>query len=189
MNKEDYFPPKGCLNPEKHNTLVANIEKYAEISGLGGGNKHFIWESIAKYNLNKLEMTVLENLKRMPSSGKKGVLYIGQPPSQITEKFMALTGCMVRNFVDARCMTLEKVLYEYKENKEIEASVVCIPNLCTDATDLPKWQQGLLSDFLIQHQHSGKLLFGYIQNASKMGLCFPSSVCDHLKNNFITTGD
>lgn len=186
--KKELIFSKGCLAPEKHGALVAEIDKYAAIAGLGGGNMRYIWEPIEKYGLSDLETKMLKNIKRLGSQGKGGAIYVAQEPGMIVDRFMALTGCMVRNHVDARFMPLECVIDEYNEHRSISAAVACIPNFHTQATSLPPWRISLLSDLLVQHMSEGKLIVGYVENAVKIRSAYPAAVCDLLQNKFITLG-
>src|SRR5688572_4798293 len=117
VSKAEKIYASGCLTPEKHGPLVAEIDKFAAIAGLGGGNMRYIWEPIGNVSLTKGEIGILQNIKKLAAQGKGGVLYVGENPSAIVKKLMALTGCMLRNYVDARFMPLESVIEEYNQHK------------------------------------------------------------------------
>lgn len=185
-DKKTHIFAKGCLTEEKHTPLVAQIDKYAAIAGLGGGNMRYIWEPLQ--NLTEMETLVLKNIKKLGEKGKCGLLYVGGDPQKIADRLMALTGCMLRNYVDAQFMTLEKMLKEYADRESISAAVACIPNLHMVGTYLPPWQQSLLYDLLLQHMADGKLIIGYIENTTKMKSFYSPAVHDHLKSRFFTTG-
>ncbi len=188
-DKNEQIFSKGCLTPDKHGPLVAEIDKFAAVAGLGGANKRYIWEPLEKYNLSDMEVTVLKGLKQLSSLGKGGVIYVGQKPAAIADRLMALTGCMVRNYVDARFTPLEHLITEYKEQRCIAAEVACVPNLHTEATCLQAWQKSLLSDLLLHHMSEGKLIFGYVQNPTKMQADYPAAIHDLLKSRFYTIGE
>ena len=105
----------GCLTAEKHGPLMAGIDKYAAIAGI---STRYVRQPI-KFDLTTVEMATLKNIKRLSSQGMYGMIYVGGSPADCTERLMALTGCMLRNYVDARFMPLEGMLKEYKEHASI----------------------------------------------------------------------
>lgn len=180
---------QSCLDPEKHGPLIDDIYRYAAMAGLGGSNMRHIWEPIEKHGLSEEETLMLKNIKKLSKRGQAGALYVGQDSGMIADRFMALTGCMVRNYVDARYVPLERAIDEFKEQGAVSAAVACIPNFHTDATCLKDWRISLLYDLLLQHMSEGKLIIGYVQDMAKMETDYPATMCAFLKANFLPIGD
>jgi hypothetical protein len=176
---------KGCLNLEKHAPLVDKLDTYAQAAGLAGGNRRYIWEPLNGFS--KLELEVLRKAHKLCEEGKYGLLYVGGNPGKAVDRLMAITGCFVRNFVDARYMTVETMLKSYAEEKAVAGKVACVPNLFVKGGSLG-WQKGMVYDLLLQHMGDGKLLFAYVQDLNALGAEYGQPIADHLRERFFKVG-
>jgi hypothetical protein len=176
---------KGCLKPDKHGPLVERLDTYAHVAGLAGGNRRFLWEPLKDFS--QLELEVLRDSHRLSEKGMFGLLYVGNSSGVAVNRLMAITGCFVRNFVDARYMTVETALKIYAEEKTIPGKVTCIPNLFVSGCSLG-WQKGMVYDFLLHHMSQGKLLFAYVQDLKGAGSEYGQSAFDHLSTRFFKVG-
>ncbi len=177
---------KGCLTPEKHRALVERFDTYALVSGLGGGNRRFIWEPLPE--MTKLELDALKKARRLPEFGKYGVLYVGGNSSLVVNRLMSITGCFVRNFVDARYVTIETAMKMFKAEGSVSGEVVCIPNLYAKGSSLG-WQKGMMYDFLLHQMAEGKLIFAYAQDLEGVAFEYGQPAANHLLERFIKIGE
>lgn len=187
MNKSQIYDA-GCLYPEKHQVLVDDLYKYAAQAGLSG-NEDFIWKSVEPYELSEIEKLFLQKLDKIPKEkGKYGLLYCEQDSEDIAERLMAITGLLVRNFIDARYMTLQDFLGHFKEHGGVQSKVLCIPNLYVADAPLNKWDMNPFYDALLHHMSEAKLIIGYIESLASMRKDYPAAVCNHFENKFLRIG-
>lgn len=174
----------GCLKPEDHRALVDNFYGYAAAAGLGGANCQYIWKPLQAPNA--VEVTAFKNFSQLSAKGQRGLLYCGNSLSNATDRLMAVTGCMVRNYVDARFTTIEKALHVYAEEKEIHGRVLCIANFFMNGGSLG-WKKNILYDFLLQLAGEDKLLFAFVQDFDVMAKEYGPAVTDYLSTRFLKT--
>ena len=103
------------------------------------------------------EIGWIENYELLKDDGDfAGVAYVGtvKDPDVMT-RMMALTGCFLRNYVDAKMMTLQEVIGYIRNNEEPEATVLLIPNFY-----LPSGEEGSVANWLVSGLY-GMLLSRY----------------------------
>lgn len=149
----------GVLQPEHHDRLVANIDQIAMRAGLGVANKHMIWTTA---ELQKAEMQWCEAAVRMARTQEAwdqnvlGICYtVDQQAAEA--KMLAMTGLLVRNFVDARCMSRMDVVAERKANGSIDASVVMVPDFALPeyVETMPAWERTAMMEFVHERIRDG----------------------------------
>lgn len=149
----------GVLKPEHHDRLVANIGAIANRAGLGVQHKHLIWTSAS---LLKAEMQWCTMAIEMVRTGEPwpnpriGVCYTGSQ-GDAEQKMLAMTGLLVRNFVDARCMSRMDVVAERKANGAIDASVVMVPDFAMPEyiESMGHWERAALVEFVHERVRAG----------------------------------
>lgn len=149
----------GVLKPEVHDRLVANIGQISNRAGLGVQHKHLIWTSA---ELLKSEMQWCTYAIQMVRAAEPwpldriGVCYT-QNQLDCEKKMLTMTGLLVRNFVDARCMSRMDVVAERKANGEIDASVVMVPDFATPeyVETMPAWERTAMMEFVHERIRAG----------------------------------
>lgn len=149
----------GVLKREVHDRLVANIDQIAMRAGLGHQHQHLIWTTA---DLNKTEMQFCEAAVEMArhhtawSLKKIGICYTQD--AQLAEKRMlAMTGLLVRNFVDARVMSRMDIVAERKGGNTVDATVVFVPDYAMPeyVETMPAWERTAMMEFVHERIRDG----------------------------------
>jgi hypothetical protein len=135
----------GILDKEYHARLLANLEGFASMAGIP---QEFIWAKMSEY-CSPEEMSWV---RRMRMGSDHGLCYRGQFPVPIEDKMMAMTGACLRNYIDARMMSVQEVLSQLKDGvMPHQPTVLLIPNFCLShgaGGDIPTWQSSNLLGLL-----------------------------------------
>lgn len=158
---KDFDPwSTGVLQPQHHDRLVANIDQIAQRAGLGVANRHLIWTSA---ELQTAEMQFCEAAVVMGRTGdafqlpKVGICYT-KDQSAAEKKMMAMTGLLVRNFVDARVMSRMDIVAERKDSKApVDATVVMVPDFAMPEyiESMPAWERTAMMEFVHERVREG----------------------------------
>lgn len=123
--KSEAFEPNGVLKPGVHDPLYADLPKLAMAAGLGGAQQ-FVVKSARPW-LDKQEVEWAGSLNQRMAEGRAGMLYTGDVP-KVPQRFMALTGAFLRNYVNARFLPLQLALDEFRSEGTVTASILLIPD-------------------------------------------------------------
>lgn len=167
----------GVLKPEYHDRLVANLTQIVQRSGLGPMNRHLIWTSA---ELNKAELQLCEGAVVATRNGglwelpRIGICYT-QNHAQAEQKMLEMTALLVRNFVDARCMSRADIVAERKANGTVDASVLMVPDFALPeyVETMPNWERAAMMEFVherVRNQQPTCLFVGVSMDILKMKL-------------------
>lgn len=104
----------------------------------------------------------------------------------ILKRFMALTAIYVRNFVDARMISLHKLRKSLEEDQIPDCSVLLIPNFMvgTDKVALTGWQASMIYDMVLDRISHDKKTILYVDSMAKLGLQYGDSFRELIEGNF-----
>lgn len=185
-----YMPEDSVLDPEEDEQLIKGLEGYAKIAGIEG-HPECIWRSILN---NKCVLSNdLDLLDKIPfkNSDKMGVVYIGYGLSNITRKFMALTGYLVRNYIDARYTDRSTLLQIISEQEDIEGKIFFCPDFYVREKKgaknsiMPQWKRDILFSFFLKCQAESKDIILAIQNWGAAEEHYGSEITNFIEDNFM----
>jgi hypothetical protein len=110
------------LDSGRHQRLVMNIEHYASRAGI---SPHHIWTA-ARKTFGPAEIDYLEQSISRAATGVVGAYYVGE--NDIVSHMARMVGALVREFVDARMMTVQDIVKLDEDGEEPDATVLFIPN-------------------------------------------------------------
>lgn len=125
ITRDKAFVPAGVLTPGYHERLFLDLKNFAHRAGLGGAPKYVVQS--AKPHLDQEEITRAAKLKEYLADGTYGSLYGPKVPN-VPSRFMALTGAFLRNYVNARYMTMAQVLEDFRQDNYVQATILLIPD-------------------------------------------------------------
>lgn len=179
----DPYAP-GVLQKEHHDRLVADLDNFAKDAGI---QPHWICEPLPG-TFTAGEKDYLKRFRQHMTSGSiSGVAYVGKGKSaEIDQRMSAFAGCLVRNFVRARVMTLGAVLDAMSSRSMPELSCLLIPNFFLSASEggtIASWQVSALHELLMSRQVSGLQTIVYVSDmsllAKEYGLAFRNLIEAH----------
>jgi len=145
----------GALKKKIHDRLVADLENFAKDAGIVPS---WIAAPLPK-TITQIERDYLREFKSQSSKGISGLCLISRNEHGQNEiHTSALAGCLVRNFIRARVMTLGAILDLLAKHEIPELSAILIPNFFIPAADggtIASWQINALYDFLIYRHTRG----------------------------------
>jgi hypothetical protein len=144
----------GILKPEKHQRLVDALPHVCEISGV---RKEFVARS-AKDFCGPAEMAWVNGFRENSDKGISGMYYLTTETKQVEQRMMALAGACLRNYINARVMTLGDVLAEVDSGYHDDPSALFIPNFCLTSKEyqLSQWDASAVYDLLL-HRYTRSL--------------------------------
>jgi len=145
----------GALNKKIHERLVADLDNFAKDAGI---TPNWITEPLPT-SITQIERDYLREFKSQSSKGNSGLCLISRNEHGQNEiHTSALAGCLVRNFIRARVMTLGSVIDLLAKHEMPELSVILIPNFfiaVADGGTIASWQINALYDFLVSRHTRG----------------------------------
>lgn len=172
----------GVLTREKHERLVMDLERLCSRAGIGGDNNRYVWTPV-KGELEAEEISYLQDLKKLVKAEepKFGFLYKGSGKKQaasIQERMMLMTGCLLRNYVDARLMHVDTIMQYLMNNSTLDAEVLLIPNffVAKDAESMLDFKKSLLHNLLLARISDGLQTVVYVDRPSSLGALYGDSV-------------
>jgi len=164
MKTEAEAETKSILHKEFHARLLSDLEHYAGVAGIP---QHMIHEPMAKY-CSPEECDWIKNIKLHREKGMAGLCLTGiNKEYPVERRMMAMAAALLRNYVDARVLTMHSLLGEY-ENGEVESpTVLLIPNFYVEYSGgktNTNWQVQILQDLLMSRMVAGKITIIYVQS-------------------------
>lgn len=200
-----YDPETSVLDEIKDAALIRNLRSYAEAAGLEG-NPQFIWQSVKKCpEISKNDKECLRHIKSLiTDAGKYGYLYTGEKQPII--KFMAMTGLLVRNYIDATYITMTELIGTLMHGDEPSSRVMFIPDFfitsfSTDNTvqvrgsldkklkaktrlDIPDWKREMVYSFLLRRMSQGKITIVYVSDMDIFKNSYGFDIHDFVENHY-----
>jgi hypothetical protein len=159
----------GVLRKDHHDRLVADLDNFARDAGIV---PHWICEPMPEMD-EKLE-TYLRRFRHHAGEGVAGVVLSKKSklPMTVDQYMSAIAGCLVRNFIRARVMTLGSVLDAHAAGSMPNISCLLIPNFFYPASEggtIASWQVSALHDLLVARQVAGQQTIIYASDLNLLG--------------------
>lgn len=171
----------GVLDPEHHERLVMDLKSICDIAGIPD---HFVFTKFSTY-CGEEEKEWLRDI-RHPEPNKAGLVYTGSIDS-INNRMMAIAGCCLRNFIDARVMTVQDVLLHEKQKELNRPKLVLVPNFFlakSGGGNIATWEISALLGWLY-HRYAKELqTVLYVADMKLLANEYGQSFANHLKKHF-----
>lgn len=167
---------ESVLSPVVHRRLVEDLDNVCITANIP---KHMIHESATQY-VSVVELDWVRNFRSYQQIGKGMVL----TATHADTKMMAITAALLRNFIDARIMTISAVL-----ETDANPTVLLIPNLYITAMgrSMPAWQVQKVYDRLLERYAQGKPSVVYVENMSGLEKDYGPVFARHLRDHYKIT--
>lgn len=172
------------LVPEVHSRLVQDIENVARAAGIP---MNLIWTSATEY-CTEQEIEFTRTLPQHAVEGVYGFMYLGTKHQQpVAMRMMALAGACIRNFINAKVMTVQDVLAACRKDAMPKPTVLFIPNFFVGKEQggaIPAWQVSGLLGMLLNRQAEGLQTFVYVEDVDAMGAQYGDAFKQHFMTYF-----
>lgn len=120
----------------------------------------------------------------------EGLVYVGESTGQpIRTRMMVVAATLLRNFINAKVMTMQEVIGCLRVDKMPRPSVLLIPNFFEGGEQkVPDWQVGLVLDMLYTRGNSSQHTFLYVSDMQDLKSVYSEAVYRHLTDSFRLIG-
>lgn len=187
------LPEDSVLCPTRDEQLIKGLEGYAKVAGIGG-HPEYIWQSVKNNETITEEDITLTQRLPLKREDRLGAVYIGYSLTKLTRKFMALTGLILRNYINAKYITRHALLTDIQEGLDVEGSIIFCPDFYIKSkkghknSPLPQWRKDILMSFFLEKQSEGVDIVLGIYNWSTAEEHYGSEIMSFLENNFVEVG-
>jgi len=176
--------PASVIDPAIHQPLLDDWENIAREANVPVG----CLEVPMKSTCTDAEIEYVKALRRKASENKYGLVYMGDKPTYpMTNRMIAITAACLRNYIEARVMTLDEVLQNVKKGDMPSPTVLLIPNFHVGNSEggkIADWQVSGLLSMLYDRQVSGKQTFLYVRSLKGIQTAYGDVFAQHILANF-----
>jgi hypothetical protein len=175
---------ENVLDETYHARLVQNIDQVSKVANVP---VPVICKS-AKEICSEVELVYIKHLKRQVAEGNYGMVLEGKPKVPVNDRMMAMTGICLRNYIDARVITIQEILENLKTGTMESPTVLLVPNFFVSKKQgghVPDWQISQLLGFLYQRQSAGQQTILYVADFDELEQDYGDSFRMHLEGNFV----
>jgi hypothetical protein len=164
------------LDPVRHARLLDDLD---HVCALANVKKSYVRESMTVF-CDSTEVDYVVNF-RVYREESPGLLLVGKKNSE--ERCMAIAGALIRNFIDARVITLTALLDAADAKAVPEPTVMIIPNLFQKSygKQYSAWQLAIIYDILLNRWTTNRPTVLALEDLTALQQAYGLSFADHLK--------
>lgn len=174
------------LDPVRHERLIANLDNYCETANVPPKYVHQSMKALLPADAPEIEWVTRFNHYRREGVG--GLLFIGKVKAPtVDERMMAMTGALLRNYLDARIVPLNTLLSVQEDGGSLDPTVMMIPNLFIAGAagkTLPAWKAQQVYDVLLARLTQSKPTVLYVEDMAALALQYGSVFAGHLNTHY-----
>jgi hypothetical protein len=170
------------LDAKVHGRLIADLRRIARRANVA---PRAITTPMAEV-CSPAEVEWVKGLREHMREGIAGLMLVGNP-ERIEERMAAIAGACIRNFVDARVMSLQEVLAHMKAGDMPKPTVLLVPNFFVPyekGGSVAKWEVSALLGLLMDRYSAGVLTIVYVDNVPLLGREYGPMIREHLLNYY-----
>lgn len=176
------------LSPVDHSQFVLNLDKFARKANI---LEQMILHKMSDFKCSQAEIEYMRRIKIMASHNVYGMYYVGgtKNSAPVMTRMMAIAGACLRNFVDAKVVTLQELLSDIKDGSPPDVQVLLVPNFFINRAEggkIAEWELPQLLSVLYTRMMKGQQTFLYVSDFDALRKNYGDPIADHLKNNFRT---
>lgn len=175
----------GLIDRGYHERLIADIQGVVQQAGV---DESYVWTPMSKY-CGEVEIEYVIDIKLQTSLEDPvfGMVYVGKvEDAPINDKMMSIAGACLRNYVNAKVMTLQAVIDAMKATSMPSPTVLLIPNFFLSRSGggrIAEWEVSSLIGLLYQRQQEGKQTVLYVGDWDGMKAEYGQVFADHIGGN------
>lgn len=180
MKVPDEAFSSGLLDKDYHERLLADLTKVTQVAGIPA---KYVWSKLSAY-CGHDELAWVRSIRHVATDG---LAYTGKLSIPVDNKMFAITGAMLRNYIDARVMTVQDVLQKLKDGDMPTPTVLLIPNFCIEkgeGGDIPQWQASSLLGLLYSRAAKEQKTVIYITSKVVLEKQYGSAIASHVEAHY-----
>ena len=173
----------GVLMQEVHERLVADIEHIADAAAI---QKRWIWTPLAGV-VGEPVVQWVRTFRKHSQMNLSGLCLIGPKPQDAAMQVSAVTGALIRNFIDARVMTCAQIYERAKSGEVPNPTCLLISNFFlgeSHGIKLASWEIAALQDLLFDRHMRGQSTVIYATNLDAMASEYGSAITQLVQANY-----
>lgn len=170
----------GLLNADFHERLLLGIDYIAKKAGVPNSA---VWSRLSHYCELGADYDWVRDMKLTEDGG---LVYVGKHDTHgaaVEERMKAIVGACLRNYTDARIISVQEVLKRMKEDAMPDVTVLLCPNFCLDASDggqIAPWDVHQLMGLLIDRATVGRKTILYVSSWTALEKQYGTTMREHL---------
>ena len=179
----------GLLDKTKHAALLresANVTRAANIP------LTMLYTSMVGL-CSEQEIDYVRALRRQADVGVYGMVVCGNhSPTPILDRFAAIAGACLRNYISARVMTVQEALDALDADGKITASVLLIPNFGINAKNggrMAEWEVPALLGMMYSRQSAACQTVVYVESLKALALSHGTACAEYLGSEHFVKAD
>lgn len=172
----------GILNYQKHWRMVQNIGMYAEQSGIP---EYFIYHT-SEGILESKDVEYLEKFSNHFINGISGAVI--ESNHNFIDRMYSMVGVLIRNFIDARFITLQDLIKEIKSGNSPKSKLICIPNFALDKSEggnVATWEMSNVLSWMLNSHSQGRQVVIYVETLDYINQQYGGVLRTHIDNHFL----
>jgi hypothetical protein len=171
----------GVLTRDVHELLVPNVERFADDANI---LPDWIWTPLGAV-CGPAEVDWVDRLKFHRGDRVFGPAYVGwNPDPPIEDRMAAIAGALIRHFINARVMTVHRLIGAANNGAIPDMSCLLIPNLFLGTSDIAPWRVSLLLDALLHRHALGLQTVVYASDLQAMGVEYSATLERHIEKQY-----
>ncbi len=162
------------IDPVRCERILADLEGISSRTNI---HESFILEGMSRWCSEEEVEWVTGLLPALDVGDVTGLAYSGIT-TRLVDRMQAIGGACIRNFVEARMVTLEDLI-DYDHSN---VTVLLIPDFYTG--ELPAWKRTKLLSMLLGRHAVRQATVLYISNVEKMKQDYGETLCQHITETF-----
>lgn len=180
-----HIPPdvfaQGLLDKTYHERLIADLPRLASKAGIPPA---FVWSRLSDYCSAK-DLAWVRNLR---DHYDQGLIYSGTNFSiPVEDKMMAIAGACLRNYINAKVVTVQSVIMRLKNDDMPSPTVILVPNFCMakeDVSSVAPWEAASLLGWLYSRLAQNQKTVLYVGNMKTLEAVYGEAMARHLKAHY-----
>jgi hypothetical protein len=177
-------PVPSILHKEYHARLLQDIEHFADVANVPVSMIH---EPLSGY-CTEAEVKWVTDIMLHRDKNIAGLCLTGIDVKHPVEtKMMAIGAALLRNYIDARVVTMTTLLEEHKAGEVESPTVLLIPNFYMEYSGgkpSTNWQVSILQDILLRRMVERKITIIYVQSIAGLKKNFGEGIGVFIEANW-----
>lgn len=170
----------GILDREFHSRLIADLDRLAKKAGIPS---HYVWTKLGDFCTPE----EIDWVRKARSSSDHGLVLCSPLSSPVECKMGAMAGAFLRNYINARVMTVQEVLDIMKSGNSVSPTVALVPNFSmskSDVASVAPWESAQLLSWLYSRLVDGKKTVLFVGSMKALEESYGEAMAKHLRSHY-----
>lgn len=169
------------LDREYHGRLIADLERLSRKAGIPA---QYVWSRLSDYCSEE----EIAWVRKMRSEEDHGLIITSSSAQVPVEcKMMAMVGAFLRNYINARMLSVQEVVAMVKNSGAVPPTVALVPNFSmakSEAASVAPWDSALLLSWLYSRLVDGQKTVLFVGSMKTLEEVYGEAMLKHLKTHY-----